>query len=150
MGRCHCQTVLGRVRPEFTFDQALTHKVLRAFRLASCRKRPQFTFNNKVPFRTKCSAFVWSAKQSARPKQSARDERSPPWRSRGTVLALGLAPRAPACLVGFRRTPQARGRSGVHTGTALEILVGRTTTRYPNRPMQPSGCFPAPPLCASV
>ena len=31
--------------------------------------------------------------------------------------------------MGFRRTPQARGRSGVHTGTALEILVGRTTTR---------------------
>ena len=78
-------------------------------------------------FRTKCSAKRLEPNNSHRP--NVLHKRLAPWRSRGTVLALGLAPRAPACLVGFRRTPQARGRSGVHTGTALEILVGRTTTR---------------------
>ena len=118
---------------QFTFD--ISPNVLLAKRLAQ-------TF---CIFRTKCSAKRLEPNNSHGP--NVLHKRLAPWRSRGTVLALGLAPRAPACLVGFRRTPQARGRSGVHTGTALEILVGRTTTRT----AQCSHLDASPhPHCASV
>ena len=135
-----------------------TNKMLRAFCSALCRKRAGLHSTSRQTFSlqnvwSKRFAFsernavqnVWS--QITRAAQTFCTNGRPPCRSGGTRLVQGRAPRALACLVGFRRTPQARGRSGVHTGTALEILVGRTTTRT----AQCSHLDASPhPHCASV
>ena len=136
-----------------------TNKMLRAFCSCILSKKASLHLTSRQTF---CLQNVWSKRFAFSERNAVENvwsqitrthgpnvlhKRLAPWRSRGTVLALGLAPRAPACLVGFRRTPQARGRSGVHTGTALKILVGRTTTRT----AQCSHLDASPhPHCASV